>query len=195
LASCGPLLISYTAGTRKGFLPGLAAYGLFTAGRIAAYLALALAVYWLGQEGLRGILAVSSVWLYAGAGLFTLAVGILLIAGTDMTHGLCCRAQRLLIAKDRKTMALMGVLIGVLPCGPLLFVLSYLGLIAHSWAQVIACALSFGAGTALSPLCLLAVGGGMASRCASGKLVRVINIFCGGVVTLMGLLLLRRAFL
>ena len=49
VASCGPVLVSYIAGTGKNIYKGFLVYVLFSLSRVISYIILALAVFYLGR--------------------------------------------------------------------------------------------------------------------------------------------------
>jgi sulfite exporter TauE/SafE len=184
LASCGPLVISYIAATRKNTLQGLLVYSLFSLARISVYIALALLLYFLGQVALARFMSVFSKAVFIAGGIFIILVGIFLGLGKKIKY-------------DRGSILTLGLVTGLLPCAPLLTVLLYAALIAKSWLASVFYALAFGIGTFLSPLIILVfLAGWLPSFLPKDKELyrRIFNLICGLITILLGLQLIRRAF-
>jgi sulfite exporter TauE/SafE len=185
LASCGPPLISYIAATRKGYLQGLGAYILFSLARIFVYILLALVIFFLGDFALKRLSEGYSRYIFLAAGLFLCSIGSLVAAGKNLK-----------VSGKANALAL-GFIAGILPCGPLLAILSYIGLAAKSLPQALLYALAFAAGTFISPLIVLAMLAGSLQRFFSGRYAfyrRIFNIICGLIIVILGFLLMRKAF-
>ncbi|MFA5357159.1 MAG: sulfite exporter TauE/SafE family protein, partial [Candidatus Omnitrophota bacterium] len=56
VASCGPFLISYIAGTRKTAARGVVAYILFSSARVSVYIALGVSVFFLSRFAVERLL-------------------------------------------------------------------------------------------------------------------------------------------
>ena len=88
----------------------------------------------------------------------------------------------------------LGLIIGFLPCAPLLAVLSYIGLISFNWRQSVFYSLVFGIGTLISPLILLVLGAGAISKILLNKpkIYHIFRFICGLIIILFGLQLILR---
>lgn len=184
LASCGPVILSYIAGTRKNILGSLREYLLFSFSRITVYIILALAIFFLGRVVLDRLLANYSKYLSILAGFFIILTGIFIALGKTM-------------ALKIKGGLVLGVVMGLLPCGPLMALLSYIGLTAKTGIQALWQSVSFGAGTFISPLLLLVVFSGLIPRFLSEKksiYLRIFNFICGTILIFLGINLLYGAF-
>lgn len=199
LASCGPLFISYLAGTKKNLTTALSAYFLFSLARIFVYLILGILIFWLGKFILEFWLNRFSKYLFTLGGIFIVVLGILTAVGTSSQHwlgGSCQFLQKKLLAKDKKSIILLGLIIGILPCGPLLALLGYVGLVAKNWVEVITYCLFFGLGTILSPLLILSALAGLIPRILVGlkeSYYKFFSVICGLVIIFLGLQLILRA--
>ena len=201
IASCGPLLISYIAGTGKGPWKGFVAYLLFSFARIFVYLALGLAVFLLGKVIAEFWLGEFSKYIFIAGGIFLIIVGILTALGTPPLRAgagfkSCQFLHQNLIQKDVKSVVVMGLIIGILPCGPLLALLGYLGLISKTWVHALVYSLSFGAGTAVSPLLLISVLAGLSPRFLLRQppvYHKILSVACGLIIIFFGVQLLIRA--
>ncbi|MFA5411304.1 MAG: sulfite exporter TauE/SafE family protein [Candidatus Omnitrophota bacterium] len=185
LASCGPILIAYLAGTKKNVRKSITGYLLFSLSRISAYLILGLLVFFLGRLAASRLLGEYSRYIFILGGGFIAAIGALMMSG------------RRIEVRAWNNLPLLGLIIGLLPCAPLLAIFSYLGLISRAWWQSLLYSFSFGLGTLLSPLLLLAGFTGLIPRFLQNKKDNYDKIFifiCGLIIVFLGLQLMRRGF-
>ena len=80
LVSCGPLLISYVAGTKKSVLKSISSYLLFSLARVSVYLVLGLLVFFLGKFVFEKFGLLFKVILLA-AGILIILIGVLVSLG------------------------------------------------------------------------------------------------------------------
>ncbi|MFH0762376.1 MAG: sulfite exporter TauE/SafE family protein [Candidatus Omnitrophota bacterium] len=196
MASCGPLLLTYIAGTAKSVSKGLLSYILFSCARISVYLAAGVSVYFLGRIFTGEFLGALSRYVFVLGGAFIISVGVLLILGKDKQAGFCKALQKKLLQNDKKSIIILGLIIGLAPCAPLLAIFSYLGLISKNWALALTYSFFFGLGTLISPLLVLAALTGAIPRILADKSAyrRIFNFFCGGILVFLGLQLIWRTF-
>lgn len=208
LASCGPILISYIAGTKKNIFKGIKAYILFSLGRISVYLILAVVIFFLGKIILESWLGQFSKYIYILAGIFLVILGLLTalsahlesfgIVQSQTWAGKTCRMlNKNLFTQDRKSIILMGIIIGSLPCAPLLALFGYLGLISKSWIQALIYSFSFGLGTVLSPLLILSALTGLIPNLLKGQkeiYYKILSSICGAIIIFLGIQLIMRAY-
>jgi sulfite exporter TauE/SafE len=184
LASCGPLVLCYIAGSGKNTLKALISYTLFSLARISVYIVLALLLYFLGQVVLARFMSGFSKAVFVAGGIFIILVGIFLGLGKKLKY-------------DRGSILTLGLVTGLVPCAPLLSILFYTALIAKSWLASVFYALAFGIGTFLSPLILLVLlAGRLPAFLPKDKELyrRIFNLICGAITIFLGLQLIRRAF-
>lgn len=183
LASCGPLLLAYLAGTQKNVPQSLRVYFLFSLSRILIYIALGVFLSLLLKALSRYAPYISMI-----SGIFIIFIGILVALGRIAQNKWCCRLQELFINKDAKTIIIFGLLTGLIPCAPFISVISYIGISSYGWLNSLLYSASFGIGTALSPLCVFAVFAGLIPRILknSQRAVAVFNIACGLVIIFLG---------
>jgi len=196
VASCGPLLISYITGTGKGPWKGLVIYLLFSFARILVYLVLGLAVFLLGKVIAGFWLGEFSKYIFIAGGVFLIIIGILTALGRHVQFKSCQFLHQNLIQKDVKSAVVMGLIIGILPCGPLLALLGYLGLISKTWMHALVYSLSFGAGTAVSPLLLISVLAGLFPRFLLRQppvYYKILSAVCGLIIIFFGVQLFIQA--
>lgn len=187
LVSCGPLLISYLVGTNKKVIPGIWAYFLFSLSRILVYVVLGLVVFSCGELVVRYKLEFLSRYVFIFGGIFIIIIG-LSVAILPLAH--MCQVKRSL--RDTNTIIGLGLITGLLPCAPLISVSSYIGLVSQTWTDSIVDSISFGLGTAVSPLFLLVLSGSVVSGVLinKDKIRRILNIICGLIIIFLGLRLI-----
>ena len=208
MASCGPILISYIAGSKKNILKGLGVYLLFSLSRIAVYLFLALAIFFLGKFIIETWLGRFSKYIFVLAGSFLIMLGILIASGRNLEtlfilrqpawlNKSCQFLHKSLLAHDKKSIILMGLIIGILPCGPLLALFGYLGLISKTWIEALIYSFSFGLGTLISPLLILSALAGLIPNFLEGQKVsyyKILSFICGLIIVFLGIQLIIRAY-
>lgn len=195
LASCGPVILSYIAGTRKNVSKGLVVYSLFSLGRIFVYIALGLSAFFFGKFVMEKFLFSFSKYLIIIGGGFIFLVGLLLALGKKFKLKFCSLLQENILVNDKKSIIMFGLIIGVLPCAPLLAIFSYVVLTSKSWFDSLLYSLSFGIGTFVSPLIFLVIFVGL----MPGKLIgrnydRIFNLVCGLIIMFLGSQLIMRVF-
>ncbi len=200
LASCGPLLLTYIAGTQKNVFKGLSAYLLFSFSRMFVYLVLGLAVFYSGKVMLTKFFNFFPLIL-AGSGAFVIFLGILIALGKNINLIPCAFLHKHIIESDKKSMVTLGLVMGLLPCAPLVTMLTYAGLISRHAGENLLYTLAFGLGTAASPLLILAGLAGFIPRIISGAsktgaftALRVFSIICGLIMIILGIQLIGKAF-
>lgn len=195
MVSCGPLLVSYIAGTGKNIAKSILVYLLFSLGRIAAYVLLGLLIFRGGQIAIEMSVGLGR-YIYLAGGLFLILIGVLLALRPKIENKLCANLQGFFLKKDIKTVLVFGLIIGFLPCAPLVSVLAYIALISKTWVNSSLYSLSFGLGTLFSPLLMIIVLAGLLPRLtrAREKLFRWLNLIGGLVIILLGLQLVWRFF-
>lgn len=196
LAACGPLLLTYICGTGKGVRRSIIAYLLFSFSRIAVYLVLGLAVFFLGRVILERFGRLSG-YILAGMGIFIVFLGILMLLGKNLNSGACVFLKRNILDKDAKSVIILGIFAGLLPCAPLITALGYSGLTSGNLSQNLLNILSFGLGTALSPLIILVVLAGLLPGLLNrlkGVYMRIFGVICGLIMIAMGAQLIGKAF-
>ena len=137
-----------------------------------------------------------SRYVYIAGGIIILAIGILTIIRGAGVHNRVC----LLVSEwanrrlSRVQPITLGLILGLLPCAPLLAVLSYIGLISSGWQICIFYSLIFGLGTLISPLLLLALGAGAVSKLLFNRprVYNILRLLCGLIIVFFGIQLILR---
>jgi len=195
LASCGPILISYIAGNKKNALKSLWVYLLFSSARIFVYCLLGLLIYFLGRFFTEHLLKGLSRYIYIAGGVFIVVVGVLTALGKRLENKPCRFLKKNLLEYDKKSIFIFGFIVALLPCAPLLVLLSYIGLIAKSWVFSLLYSLIFGLGTLASPLLALVFLASFISRLVMPEQKiygQIFSFICGMVIIYLGIQLLIR---
>jgi sulfite exporter TauE/SafE len=197
IASCGPILISYIAGTKKNISNSLLVYLLFSLGRVFVYISFSILIYSAGVFFTERFLGNISKYTIGFGGLFIIVIGLFMILGKRLEFKSCRVLEKKFLEEDKKTIITLGLVAGLIPCAPLLAILSYIGLVSKTWMNSLLYSLSFGLGTLLSPLILLVLLAGLIPRWLKDKnsaYNHLFNIFCGIVIVILGVRLLIKAF-
>jgi sulfite exporter TauE/SafE len=198
VASCGPILISYIAGTGKGAIKGLMSYILFSLARIIAYMVLGLLVFLLGRFAEQRLFAGTLFkYVIASGGAFIIFTGILMLAGRSLEFKFCRFLYRNILERDKKSLFIFGLVVGLVPCAPLLATLSYVGLASKSWLEGALYGMFFGLGTFISPLAILAGLAGFIPRLMlnlKAAYYKIFSFICGLIIIFLGIQLLRKIF-
>lgn len=196
LAFCSPVILPYVAATRRGWREGLGAVIIFLLARLGAYVLLGLLAGLLGGvfvEGLRRF----EYLVFLFGGLFISLLGLLIIFGNEQGHRSCQVLKRQMVDDSLRGSLLLGLTVGVLPCLPLLGVLSYIALKAQNFWQGAFYGLSFGMGKSISLLIPLAI---LASSLPESwikntKIYDFFRLLCGLILFLIGVNLIVSSLL
>ncbi|MEW6074786.1 MAG: sulfite exporter TauE/SafE family protein [Candidatus Omnitrophota bacterium] len=190
LLSCGPILLSYIAGTKKTVPQGLFAYVVFSCTRIVTYFIISAFFFLIGRLLVESALWGMSRYLLMALGSVLLLLGIIVffdIRGTK--NRWCSFLSRHIIERDKKSLIALGLFAGLIPCGPFLVILSYIGLISSTLASSVAYSFVFGLGTFLSPLILLVVFAGLLPKLQANYqgYYRFSRLVSAGILVWLGL--------
>jgi sulfite exporter TauE/SafE len=197
VASCGPFLITYVAGTKKNVARAVIVYFLFSVARISVYAGLGLGVFFLSRFAVDSMLSSLHRYVFVSGGAFIIAIGLFMTLGKRLKFGFWHAWRKNILEHDKKSVLLAGLIIGLLPCAPLLSVLAYVGLVSRTWDASLIYSLSFGVGTLASPLILLTVLAGLIPRILLEKKAEYYPVFsfiCGAIIIFLGAQLILRAF-
>ena len=187
---CLPILIPYVAGTREGWVEGLKATFAFSLSRLSAYTLLGLVAGFSG-ELLINLLGGTefSFYIWSIGGLFVSLLGALILLGGELKMASCRLLMRYTIDDSLKSMGLLGFVVGITPCVPLLGILTYIALSVKSPLVGAFYALCFGLGASvITPITVIGIVAGVAPRLIF-KNPRIYEIFkrsCGLLLLLMG---------
>lgn len=187
LLFCSPLVLPYIAATRKGFSEGLKGILTFSFARLIAYGSLGLLAGGFGR--------LLTEWLYrfdylvfTVGGLFISILGVLIIFDKEPQVRLCQFLRKQNIENSTGDLLLLGFVVGILPCIPLLGVLTYIGLRATDLWQGGFYGLAFGMGKLISPLILFGVLSSVlpAVVIRNYKIYSIFRRICGGLLFAVG---------
>lgn len=195
LLSCMPVFLPLLAATAGKTAQGLVATIMFAAGRLTAYLTLGFLAGWSIRilDKLTGSATVPMI-INIVAAVFIIVLGVFIIAGRDISLPFCRRFYKYFIDKNYQSMFILGILLGIAPCLPLIGVLTYIAVKASSPWQGLWYAGSFGIGNVLS---LLLLGGFSARILARGKQTagqgqKIMIKACGIFLVVWGILLMLK---
>ena len=195
LASCGPLLISYCVGTRRNIPGAINAYLIFSLSKILAYLALGVSTFFVGRFIFDNFPNLYRIIQVCG-GIFIVIMGALMLTGKSLAGGPCTFLHNHLLGENKKSMLILGLLIGFLPCAPLFSVFTYSTLVSITWHQAFLYSFAFGLGTIISPLSILVIFAGLMARVINKEReisIRVMGVVCGLILVFLGAQLIQRA--
>ena len=191
LALSGPILLPYIAATKGGWREGLRVSAMFSLGRL------------LGLAILGGLASVAfasinrffpphrSGYLYLVMAIFILLVGVLIVLGKGFELPLHRTFKEHIMGRGAVTAPLLGFLIGISPCVPLVAILTYIACTVTNILQGVAYALCFGIGTIVPVMILGPLVGFLPEKIfKSPAHLRVFRMVCGVILILFGLQLL-----
>lgn len=146
LLVCLPLLVPVLIGRAGNWRESLKLVLLFSAGRLVIYCLLGLLAFFAFQFFLSTSLR---FYFKLAVGIFIILNGFLPLLGKKFP-AYCQLIKRF----SSLNFFLLGALIGLLPCGPLLGVLTYIAAIAKNALTSLLWSFAFGLGTFISPLLL-----------------------------------------
>ena len=190
LLSCGPIMATYIAGRRVSFLASIRDIIIFLSGRLLAYVALGYAAGFFANYIRMVADKVFLPWLRLSAGIIIILMGIYVAIGEKFLQKIC--PARLRKAAGISSLFILGVIIGLSPCPPLMAVLIEIAYISKNGMDAVFYALSFGLGTLISGLLTLGVLCGLFSWLPakifhSRRVNLVFRIVCAMLLILLGL--------
>ena len=176
---CAPILATYTALYKSTFRGALISYLIFSLFKIIGYIVLGLlcALFWKLLNNPRFMHFLDLIYMIMG--LFIIVIGISTLFHKTSLGGRCCS---FLHQGNIKNVGVLGFLVGISPCLPLLGILNYIVIISHIPVQAILFALIFGLGTVLSPLILIVgLSGKLATYTLGNKKLQLGMKIVGGL--------------
>lgn len=144
----------------------------------------------VGKFTIEVVLGSFAKYVFVCGGLFIITLGFFICIGKNI--------KLKFLQKDKQNIFIIGLIIGLVPCAPLLVILSYVGLVSKSWPQALLYSASFGIGTALSPLLLLVIIASFFNSILENLkeiYCRVFTFLCGLVMMVLGIHLIVQAFM
>ena len=153
---CTPIVLSYIAGTQDSGRKGFKSVLIFSLSRAFIYVLLGLLAGFLGKM-LTTTLDKYSLTIYFIGGIFISLSGILILMGKNPNLHLCQILRKYTDEDDIGNTIILGIIVGLLPCTPLLGILVYISLVSKDLWQGALLGLSFGVGTMISPLIIFGI--------------------------------------
>jgi sulfite exporter TauE/SafE len=199
LLSCGPLLVSYIAATKKSGASGLKTYLIFSVTRLFVYVLFGVLAGAFGERVIPRVIESDVLRiLFFLFGLFLLALGWTLIFERLRLSRFCeGGTPRRFKPQDTGNVIFMGLVVAMSPCLPLLAILGYIALISDTCLKGAAYMTSFGLGTLISPMILLSFSAGWVAQRVKQhpEILRRIRMICGGVIVFLGVHLMILSFI
>ena len=196
LASCGPILISYIAATKTSPLSGLRSWFIFSFSRLAVTIFLGFIAGIAGSELFKRFYwEVPGYIIWFLAGLFISFLGIIIFFKVHTKYRLCSLLNDKFIKHDTKSLVILGMLIGIMPCVPLMGIISYITMVSTHYTDGIFMAAAFGLGTIFSPLIFLAAASGAIGRFKPLHNEKNLSLFqraCGVILLFFGMHIILR---
>lgn len=187
LLYCSPLIVIFIAGTKKGWKEGLVSMLIFSLGRLIAASILGFLVGILGRLLIDKLSKFDYVIFVIG-GILISIIGMLMMLGRESPR-LCEVLKKHTVDNKFRGPMLLGFIVGILPCLPLLGVLAYIALNTRILWQGAFYGFAFGLGEAISPLIIVGVFAGILPKMVL-KDNRIYGLFariCGFIIFLIGL--------
>jgi sulfite exporter TauE/SafE len=156
LLTCAPLLLPYIAGTDRTWQEGLRSSLIFGLTRLVVYTLLGGVVGYIGAFLFP--VFYGSFWgrmIWALAAIFIMAVGGLMLLGRSAANPVCRYFRALTPGGRAWSPVILGLLVALAPCLPLLAVLTEIMFAADRFYLGFLYGAAFGLGTAFSPLLVL----------------------------------------
>ena len=187
LAYTAPLLLPYIGATKTGWQAGLKIGAMFSLGRLLALAILGGVATFAFSFINRLFPPYRSAYLYIVIAIFMIVLGILIILGKGFRIPVGKIVGEKILDRGTESMLLLGFLMGISPCVPLVAVLTYIACVAENIGSGILYALSFGIGASVAPIILGALVGIIPGKLLkSAKLLKGFQIACGIVLILFG---------
>jgi len=185
LSLCAPVLVSYTAIHKKSLNDSLLSYLVFALFKLIGYCILGLLCA-LGVKIINSPLGqkyIDSIYLVVGSFIILIGITTIFYKGNKLSP-LCNWMHK----GNIRNVGILGLLIGLAPCLPLLGILNYIILISDSFLKTTGFCIVFGLGTLISPLFLMVILSGRLAEAFSknNKLKIAIRILCGGIILFLG---------
>lgn len=195
LASCGPLLVSYIAARGKNYTGALWTWFVFSIARVFAYCLLGVLSGMLGQVFIKHIYGLHiGRYISIFGGLFVIALSIAIFFQNKSSLNVHSFIEKHFIKDDTKSIFIFGLIVGMVPCAPLIGIFLTMGLMSRNIIDGIFFGLSFGLGTLVSPLLILALAAGSIERFLLNRKTKLFfSRICAIIIFILGILIILRA--
>ena len=179
LGFCIPILVPYFVARQNTILESLKAYCIFSFWKIIGYI-IFMFTFVLGAVLLQKILFNTKIVL----AVFLIILGISIIFMGKKHSSIC----KFINSGQVKNIGVIGLLIGLSPCLPLIGIADYVALIAKSNIEVLICAIVFGIGTIISPVILFVlIASGISQKIVNNeKRIFIAKLVCGIFLVFLG---------
>ena len=187
LLLCGPIVISYIAGTKDNWKLGLKVTLIFSISRIIPYLILGFCAGMAGEK----LLPLLNIRIYHFIrlipGIFTILLALLIILGNFSKNPLCQMLDKVFIGNRDVGLIAVGFLMGFMPCVPLAGLLSYITFGIKNPITGVFYSLLFGLGTTIPILPLGGLTGKFTNLIKdSKKIVLSLKLISGAILLIWG---------
>jgi len=185
---CTPIVLSYIAGTQDSGRKGFKSVLIFSLSRAFIYVLLGTLAGLFGKI-LTTSLDKYGLIIYFIAGALLSLSGILILLGKNPNLRLCQILRKYTVENDIRSSIILGIIIGLLPCTPLLGILVYISLISKDLWQGALLGFSFGIGTIISPLIVFGILVGSLPKIIikSPKIFDIFKKACGFLLFIFGI--------
>ncbi len=190
LFTCGPLLVSYIAGTGESGKLGLRTYIIFSLTRVVIYSVMGILIGAFGEKVVNNFqdeFFMRAIYLFFG--FFLIAIGFIIsIEKAHFTHRCQDFIHRYAEPKSLKNVVIFGFFVALSPCMPLIAILGYIALVSDSIFKGVAYMSAFGIGTVISPLLFFSLAAGWAAGILEKKkaAVRFVKVVSGVIIFVLG---------
>jgi sulfite exporter TauE/SafE len=186
LLTCAPIVLPY-AGIKRTWKEGFFAVLSFSLGRLAVYMILGGLFGYFGAFILKFYYASGFYYhIQAILSVVLISIGAAVLLGKEINFRFC--------AAGEGNMAVLGVLVGMSPCIPLIGVLLEIALLSDNFLAGFVYSFFFGIGTVISPLLLLGAVIPLVGGRINPKMFKIFTYLCGTMLILAGVyLIFRRA--
>ena len=182
LLLCGPIVISYVAGTKDNWVLGLKTTLVFSISRIIPYLILGFCSGMAGKKLLPLLDAKVYPFLRILPGIFTILLAFIIILGNISKNPLCLIFDKAFIGNKDMGLIAVGVLMGFMPCAPLVGLLSYITFGIKDPIAGIFYSFLFGLGTIIPILPFGGLAGKFSSLMKDNKKITLFLKLISGVI-------------
>jgi sulfite exporter TauE/SafE len=184
LVTCAPIMLPI-AGTKKTWQEGFFAALSFSLGRVAVYMVLGGLFGYFGAFILKYYYS-SGFYYYIQTilSVFLVSIGVAVLMGKDIRFRFCGMGEG--------HTALLGVLVGLSPCIPLIGVLLEIAFISDNFLSGLIYSLAFGIGTIISPLLLLGAVIPLVGGRIDQRIFKVFTYLCGLMLIFGGIYIFFR---
>lgn len=187
---CAPVLITYLGASKKDFGRGLKDIIVFLFGRLLAYLFLGFLAGLSALVLKRFISSNLALFFRPLSGIISILLGLFVLFAKEDSDSLCSR--RFHKAYTFGSLFLLGFIVGITPCAPLMALLFEITLISKTVFDGILYALFFGLGTFFSGVLVIGALSGIltgvtARLLRSAKSRLVFRIICAALLILLGI--------